>query len=93
MEECGCACVCQLVAAQCGKILQFGPQSKAGKTQMCKHRHTQRDENTTKHRPDLKTGINTDSPNLVYFVSVVAFQSKTNTDIAMVTGTQGYYLF
>lgn len=48
MEECGCA-LCQLVAAQCGKVLQFDPQSKAGRqTQMCKHRHTERDENTTK---------------------------------------------
>lgn len=66
MEECGCA-LCQLVAAQCGIVLQFDPQSEADtQTQVCKHRHTQRDENTTKHRPDLKTGINTD--NLVYFV-------------------------
>lgn len=37
MEECGCA-LCQLVAEQCGNIVQFGPQSRAGmQTQMHKH--------------------------------------------------------
>lgn len=28
MDECGCA-LCQLVAAQCGKVLEFRPQRKA----------------------------------------------------------------
>lgn len=65
MEECGCA-LCQLAAVQCGKVLQFDPQNEADvQTRTCKHRHAQRDENTTRQRPDLKMGINTDSSNIV----------------------------
>lgn len=46
MEKCGCA-PCQLVVAQCGKVLQFGLQRQAGmQTQMCKPRPTQRDKDT-----------------------------------------------
>lgn len=50
-EECGCA-LCQLVAAQCGKVLTL----KARQTQMCKHRKTERDENKTKNRSETGHG-------------------------------------
>lgn len=82
MEECGCA-LCQLVAEQCGNVVQFGPQSNRG-TQTRLNTGTRTDENTTKHRPDLKMSINADSPNLVDFVSVSAFRG---------TGTRGCNIF